>query len=181
MRSRHPWRQHPIRHHLLRLHLLYEVHAIFLDIDSRRHRDWATQFFIRLDLWPHLKRCLPYLGVCRRVLCEQRRGRPRSTTHPFPRVSLQHLQSPVGCRLTFWCRSKIDGKWSSGLLPVLKLIDAAVMVVDPGNPKSAGGVNVYVEVWHADLLNLLNIRRMNTPESKSARGIYHGVVVPDLL
>jgi ribonucleotide reductase alpha subunit len=69
----------------------------------------------------------------------------------------------------------------NGLLPILKLVDASMSVVDSGLPKRPGGVTVYVEIWHADLLEMINIRRMATPESKSARGIYHGLVVPDLL
>lgn len=65
-----------------------------------------------------------------------------------------------------------------GVLPVLKLLEQSVKYVFRG--KKAGSIAVYLETWHADIMEYLKAKRPNTPIERGAPRLDYGLVVNDL-
>ena len=65
-----------------------------------------------------------------------------------------------------------------GVLPVLKLLEQSVGYVFRG--KKAGSIAVYLETWHADIIEYLKAKRPNTPIERGAPKLDYGLVVNSL-
>jgi len=73
-----------------------------------------------------------------------------------------------------------SGGRSNGLVPMLRVFDATARYVDQGGGKRKGGVAVYFEPWHADVFDLLELRKNHGKEEARARDLFYALWVPDL-
>jgi ribonucleotide reductase alpha subunit len=69
---------------------------------------------------------------------------------------------------------------SNGLVPMLRVYDVTSRYVDQGGGKRPGAFAVYVEPWHADILDVLNLKKNHGKEEQRARDLFYGLWVPDL-
>ena len=78
--------------------------------------------------------------------------------------------------------SKIKGTGgeSNGLVPMLRVFDATARYVDQGGGKRPGAFAAYVEPWHADIFDVLDLKKNHGKEERRARDLFYGLWVPDL-
>lgn len=69
---------------------------------------------------------------------------------------------------------------SNGLVPMLRVYDSTSHYVDQGGGKRPGAFAIYVEPWHADIFDVLNLRKNHGKEEQRARNLFYGLWVPDL-
>ena len=65
-------------------------------------------------------------------------------------------------------------------MPVLRVFDATARYVDQGGGKRPGAFAVYVEPWHADIFDVLDLKKNHGKEERRARDLFYGLWVPDL-
>ncbi|CDI76984.1 ribonucleoside-diphosphate reductase, large subunit, putative [Eimeria acervulina] len=70
--------------------------------------------------------------------------------------------------------------YSNGLIPMLRVFNDASRYVDQGGGKRKGSLAVYVEPWHADIFEFLEIRKNHGKEEMRARDLFPALWVPDL-
>ncbi len=61
---------------------------------------------------------------------------------------------------------------SNGILPMLKVFNETARYVDQGGGKRKGSIAVYLEPWHADIYDFLDIRKRTMVKKKCVRVIY---------
>ncbi|KAL7528451.1 hypothetical protein ACHAXR_002455, partial [Thalassiosira sp. AJA248-18] len=69
---------------------------------------------------------------------------------------------------------------SNGLVPMLRVYDSTSHYVDQGGGKRPGAFAIYVEPWHADIFDVLNLKKNHGKEEQRARNLFYGLWVPDL-
>ena len=69
---------------------------------------------------------------------------------------------------------------SNGLVPMLRVYDVTSRYVDQGGGKRPGAFAVYLEPWHADIFDVLNLKKNHGKEEQRARDLFYGLWVPDL-
>lgn len=69
---------------------------------------------------------------------------------------------------------------SNGLIPMLRVYDVTSRYVDQGGGKRPGAFAIYLEPWHADVLDVLNLKKNHGKEEQRARDLFYGLWVPDL-
>lgn len=69
---------------------------------------------------------------------------------------------------------------SNGLVPMLRVFDATSRYVDQGGGKRPGAFAMYIEPWHADIMDVLNLKKNHGKEEHRARNLFYGLWVPDL-
>lgn len=69
---------------------------------------------------------------------------------------------------------------SNGLIPMLRVFDATARYVDQGGGKRPGAFAIYIEPWHADIFEVLDLRKNTGKEEARARDLFYGLWVPDL-
>lgn len=67
------------------------------------------------------------------------------------------------------------------MIPILKLFDTSMDVIDQGVNKRPGAITVYIEPWHADVFSFVRMKRLAGSEWERARKLFHGLMVNDLL
>jgi len=75
---------------------------------------------------------------------------------------------------------KGTGGVSNGLVPMLRVFDATARYVDQGGGKRKGSIAVYIEPWHADVEDFLDLRKNHGKEEARARDLFYALWVPDL-
>lgn len=70
--------------------------------------------------------------------------------------------------------------FSNGLVPMLKVFNDTARYVDQGGGKRKGSFAVYLEPWHADVVDFLQLRKNNGTEENRARDLFYALWVPDL-
>jgi len=73
-----------------------------------------------------------------------------------------------------------SGGESSGLVPMLRVFDATARYVDQGGGKRKGAFAVYLEPWHADVFEFLELRKNHGKEEARARDLFYALWVCDL-
>lgn len=78
--------------------------------------------------------------------------------------------------------SKIKGTGglSNGIVPMLRVFDASSVYVDQGGGKRPGSIAVYLEPWHMDIEEFLDLKRKDGPENYRARNLFYALWIPDL-
>ena len=71
-----------------------------------------------------------------------------------------------------------NGK-SSGLIPLLKVINSIARYIDQAG-KRAGAIAIFLEPWHLDIFDFLEIRRSGGAKDDRVRDLFQGLWVPDL-
>mmetsp|Transcript_68653 Transcript_68653/g.112694 ORF Transcript_68653/g.112694 Transcript_68653/m.112694 type:complete len:819 (-) Transcript_68653:137-2593(-) len=69
---------------------------------------------------------------------------------------------------------------SNGLVPMLRNFNETARYVDQGGGKRKGALAVYLEPWHADVFEFLELRKNHGKEEQRARDLFYGLWVPDL-
>uniref|UniRef100_A0A0N4ZVE0 Ribonucleoside-diphosphate reductase n=1 Tax=Parastrongyloides trichosuri TaxID=131310 RepID=A0A0N4ZVE0_PARTI len=69
---------------------------------------------------------------------------------------------------------------SNGLVPMLRVFNDTARYVDQGGNKRPGAFAIYIEPWHADIFQFLNLKKNTGPEEERARDLFYGLWVPDL-
>ncbi len=69
---------------------------------------------------------------------------------------------------------------SNGLVPMLRVFDATARYVDQGGGKRKGSFAIYLEPWHADVEEFLELKKNNGKEEARARDLFYALWIPDL-
>ncbi len=69
---------------------------------------------------------------------------------------------------------------SNGLVPMLRVFNNTVRYVDQGGGKRKGALAIYIEPWHADIFDFLQLRKNHGNEEQRARDLFYGLWIPDL-
>ena len=80
-------------------------------------------------------------------------------------------------------RSYIAGTngYSNGIVPMLRAYDATARYVDQGGNKRPGAFAIYIETWHADIFEFLDLRKNHGKEEARARDLFYALWISDLL
>ena len=73
-----------------------------------------------------------------------------------------------------------SGGKSNGLVPMLRVFDNTARYVDQGGGKRKGAFAVYLEPWHADVMEWLDLRKNTGKEEHRARDLFYGLWIPDI-
>jgi ribonucleoside-diphosphate reductase alpha subunit len=73
-----------------------------------------------------------------------------------------------------------SGGTSNGLIPMLRVFDATARYVDQGGGKRPGAFAVYLEPWHADIQDFLELKKNHGKEEVRARDLFYALWIPDL-
>ena len=69
---------------------------------------------------------------------------------------------------------------SNGIVPMLKVFNDTARYVDQGGGKRKGSFAIYLEPWHADVFEFLDLRKNTGAEEKRARDLFYAMWIPDL-
>ena len=69
---------------------------------------------------------------------------------------------------------------SNGIVPMLRVFSDTARYVDQGGGKRKGSFAIYLEPWHADIYEFLDLRKNHGKEELRARDLFLGLWVPDL-
>jgi ribonucleoside-diphosphate reductase alpha subunit len=69
---------------------------------------------------------------------------------------------------------------SNGLIPMLRCFNETARYVDQGGGKRKGSFAMYLEPWHADVYEFLELRKNHGKEEQRARDLFYGLWIPDL-
>ncbi|KAD1742258.1 hypothetical protein E3N88_42365 [Mikania micrantha] len=69
---------------------------------------------------------------------------------------------------------------SNGIVPMLRVFNDTARYVDQGGGKRKGAFAVYLEPWHADIFEFLDLRKNHGKEEQRARDLFYALWVPDL-
>nr|NVI77118.1 ribonucleoside diphosphate reductase large subunit [Cucujiformia] len=72
------------------------------------------------------------------------------------------------------------GGVSNGLVPMLRVFNNVARYVDQGGNKRPGAFAIYLEPWHADIFEFLNLKKNTGKEEHRARDLFYGLWTPDL-
>ena len=75
---------------------------------------------------------------------------------------------------------KGTGGNSNGIVPMLKVFNDTAKYVDQGGGKRSGAFAVYIEPYHADILDFLSLKKNTGKEEKRCRDLFYGLWIPDL-
>jgi ribonucleoside-diphosphate reductase alpha chain len=69
---------------------------------------------------------------------------------------------------------------SNGIVPMLKVFNDTARYVDQGGGKRKGSFAVYLEPWHADVFDFLDLKKNHGKEEQRARDLFYAMWTPDL-
>jgi ribonucleoside-diphosphate reductase alpha chain len=69
---------------------------------------------------------------------------------------------------------------SNGIVPMLKVYNDTARYVDQGGGKRKGAFAIYLEPWHADVFEFLDLRKNHGKEEMRARDLFYALWIPDL-
>jgi len=69
---------------------------------------------------------------------------------------------------------------SNGIVPMLQVFNDTARYVDQGGGKRKGSFAIYVEPWHADIFEFLDLKKNHGKEEMRARDLFYAMWVPDL-
>jgi len=70
--------------------------------------------------------------------------------------------------------------YSNGIIPMLKVFNETARYVDQGGGKRKGSIAVYLEPWHGDVFDFLELRKNQGKEELRARDLFLALWIPDL-
>ncbi|KAJ7266992.1 ribonucleotide reductase alpha subunit [Mycena haematopus] len=70
--------------------------------------------------------------------------------------------------------------YSNGIVPMLRVYDATARYVDQGGNKRPGAFAIYLEPWHADIFEFIDLRKNHGKEQMRARDLFLALWIPDL-
>src|SRR6478609_5089337 len=69
---------------------------------------------------------------------------------------------------------------SNGIIPMLKVFNDTARYVDQGGGKRKGAFAIYLEPWHADVFEFLDLRKNHGKEEMRARDLFYALWISDL-
>jgi len=75
---------------------------------------------------------------------------------------------------------KGTGGTSNGIVPMLRNFDMTARYVDQGGGKRKGSFAIYLEPWHADIFDFLDLKKNHGKEELRARDLFFAVWISDL-
>jgi len=69
---------------------------------------------------------------------------------------------------------------SNGIVPMLRVFNDTARYVDQGGGKRKGSFAIYLEPWHADVFDFLNLKKNHGKEEVRARDLFYALWVSDL-
>ncbi len=69
---------------------------------------------------------------------------------------------------------------SNGIVPMLRVFNDTARYVDQGGGKRKGAFAIYLEPWHADINEFLDLKKNNGKEEMRARDLFYALWIPDL-
>ena len=69
---------------------------------------------------------------------------------------------------------------SNGIVPMLRVFDGTARYVDQGGGKRKGSFAIYIEPWHADIFDFLELKKNHGKEEMRARDLFYAMWTPDL-
>merc|ERR1719161_2938871 len=70
--------------------------------------------------------------------------------------------------------------YSNGLVPMLRVFNDTARYVDQGGGKRKGSFAMYLEPWHADIFDFLELKKNHGKEEQRARDLFYALWIPDL-
>jgi len=70
--------------------------------------------------------------------------------------------------------------YSNGLVPMLRNFNETARYVDQGGGKRKGSFAMYLEPWHADVYDFLELKKNHGKEEQRARDLFYALWIPDL-
>ncbi len=75
---------------------------------------------------------------------------------------------------------KGTGGVSNGIVPMLRNFDMTARYVDQGGGKRKGSFAIYLEPWHADIFDFLELKKNHGKEELRARDLFYALWISDL-
>jgi ribonucleoside-diphosphate reductase alpha subunit len=75
---------------------------------------------------------------------------------------------------------KGTGGTSNGIVPMLRVFNDAARYVDQGGGKRKGAFAIYLEPWHADIFEFLDLKKNHGKEEMRARDLFYAMWICDL-
>lgn len=75
---------------------------------------------------------------------------------------------------------KSTGGVAKGILPIIKILNETMKYVNQGGIRRNSSVALYLEPWHRDILDFLEVRKNTGPEEKRAREVFTAIWMNDL-
>ena len=69
---------------------------------------------------------------------------------------------------------------SNGIVPMLQVFNDTARYVDQGGGKRKGSFAIYIEPWHADIFEFLDLKKNHGKEEMRARDLFYAMWIPDL-
>ena len=69
---------------------------------------------------------------------------------------------------------------SNGIVPMLRVFNDTARYVDQGGGKRKGSFAMYIEPWHADVFDFLDLKKNHGKEEQRARDLFYAMWIPDL-
>jgi len=69
---------------------------------------------------------------------------------------------------------------SNGIVPMLRVFNDTARYVDQGGGKRKGSFAIYLEPWHADVFDFLDLKKNHGKEEQRARDLFFALWIPDL-
>lgn len=69
---------------------------------------------------------------------------------------------------------------SNGLVPMLRVYNNTARYVDQGGNKRPGAFAIYLEPWHGDIFEFLDLKKNTGKEETRARDMFYALWIPDL-
>ena len=69
---------------------------------------------------------------------------------------------------------------SNGITPMLRVFNETARYVDQGGGKRNGSFAIYIEPWHGDILEFLDLKKNHGDEDKRARDLFYAMWIPSL-
>jgi len=70
--------------------------------------------------------------------------------------------------------------YSNGIIPMLKVFNDTARYIDQGGGKRKGAFAIYIEPWHADVMDFLQLRKNHGAEELRARDLFYALWISDL-
>lgn len=69
---------------------------------------------------------------------------------------------------------------SNGIIPFMKVFNETARAIDQGGGKRKGAFAVYIEPWHTDIFEMLDLKKNTGKEELRARDLFYALWIPDL-
>lgn len=69
---------------------------------------------------------------------------------------------------------------SNGIVPMLRVFNDTARYVDQGGGKRKGSFAIYLEPWHPDIFDFLDLKKNHGKEENRARDLFYAMWIPDL-